>query len=357
MCTVPTLTLGNITTRLLFGNSVQALDVGGGLAVSGDLAGHLKTYDVSNPANPIVLGDLATGYPIMRVRLIDNVAYVVYDQKDGVAFDMVDLSVPAHPAIVVTAWDLYRPGSFNVGTYCVDGIGDYSFSPPNEYFTDASYAVQVSGGWGGLVMYLSDPKLDIVFPWGALRNMVRWYPAWYVHGIWDKFIDIVVDKNSRYLYAMTDSTLLILDPFGGNILSEWGEIGLIDLSSIEHAKLLKLIDGYAYVTTNNGVWIISLARLGTPDFGSDNDGDGKPDDIIGNFETRGPAYDMAIANGMAYVTDKDNGGISVVDISDPHAPAEIGVIGTDGEPLTVKAVGNTLYVGDSKGISVIEIEP
>ncbi|MBI5141187.1 MAG: Ig-like domain-containing protein [Nitrospirae bacterium] len=350
--TVAALPLANVVRRVVSGSQVQAFDTSGGLAVSGDMAGHLKTYDVSNPENPIVLGDLATGYPIMRVRLIDNVAYVVYNNNYGTAFDIVDLGDPAHPAIVVMALD-----SLGFGSYCVDGIDDYSFSPPNEYFTDASYAVQVSGGRGHLSIYLSDPKMDWFFAGGALRYPVRWYPAWYFHGIWDKFIDIVVDKNSRYLYAMTDSTLLILDPFDGDILSEWGEIGLIDLSIIGHAKRLKLIDGYAYVATNNGVGIISLARLGTPDFGSDNDGDGKPDDIIGNFETRGPAYDMAIANGVAYVTDKDNGGISVVDISDPYAPVEIGVIGTDGEPLTVKAVGNTLYVGNSKGISVIEIEP
>ena len=63
----------------------------------------------------------------------------------------------------------------------------------------------------------------------------------------------------------------------------------------------------------------------------------------------------AINGSYAYVGDGTNG-LRVVDVSDPHAPAIVGTLDTDGEAYGLTVVGNLVYLADkNSGIKIINV--
>jgi hypothetical protein len=350
--TVGPVNLGSVPPwpRLPFDHPVQALDINGALAAAGDDGGTVRLYDISTPANPLLLGELHTGYPVKRLRLAGDKLYVMQDRCCNIGFDIVDISDPANPVVVKSAYDF-----FSFRSYAMDAITDYAFPAPNASFQQASYSVAVSGGQDTITMFLEDPQMEYNYSGWVILYPLTYYPAWYF-GVHGNFREILIDPATRYLYAMTETTLLVFDVFNGDLF-DWNEIGRINTGFFGNANRMKIHDGYAYIATQSGLEILSLARLGSPDFGTDNNGDGIPDDIIGHAETHGAAGDLAVIGNLVYVPDSNNGGITVIDASNPSAPVETGAIRLDAGPYTLKAVQSVLFVGDSKGLSVIDLNP
>ncbi len=64
---------------------------------------------------------------------------------------------------------------------------------------------------------------------------------------------------------------------------------------------------------------------------------------------------VAVSGDTVYVADGD-GGVRVLDVSDPATPQEVGVYRTGGPAMAIAVVDNTLYVADfMQGLLVLDV--
>lgn len=96
----------------------------------------------------------------------------------------------------------------------------------------------------------------------------------------------------------------------------------------QSSTLPALVEG---VSVADGLVVAALGEAGIAVL------DGDSLDPTGSLELTGSAHAVAIGNGLAYVA-ASRGGLQVVDLSDPSAPALLGAVRSDGEVLGV-AIG------------------
>ncbi|MCX6600175.1 MAG: hypothetical protein NT025_01260 [bacterium] len=74
--------------------------------------------------------------------------------------------------------------------------------------------------------------------------------------------------------------------------------------------------------------------------------------LLGSYDTPGFARGVAVVGNYAYVAD---GGVRVINITNPVAPSEVGFCGTPGGALGVAVSGNYAYVAAWGGLRVVKI--
>jgi hypothetical protein len=102
-------------------------------------------------------------------------------------------------------------------------------------------------------------------------------------------------------------------------------------------------EGYAYVADGSaGLSVVDVSEPATPV-------------EVGSCDTPGYTWDVAIAGSYAYVADEGSG-LRVVDVSDPAAPVEVGSCETPGFSHSVAVVGDYAYVADGNaGLRVVDV--
>ena len=103
------------------------------------------------------------------------------------------------------------------------------------------------------------------------------------------------------------------------------------------------IDGdYAYVAAQGALSILDISNPASPV-------------QVGFFDTPGSAEGVAVSGSYVYVADWD-AGLRVIDMSDPTAPVEVGSLSTSGYASGVTVSGGYAYVADhGAGLSVIDV--
>ncbi len=76
--------------------------------------------------------------------------------------------------------------------------------------------------------------------------------------------------------------------------------------------------------------------------------------VIGRILIPAPVWDIALANGLAYVAN-GYGGLRVVDISDPAAPQEVGFYSSSWSALGVAVSGHYAYIAADTGLRIVDI--
>jgi hypothetical protein len=104
---------------------------------------------------------------------------------------------------------------------------------------------------------------------------------------------------------------------------------------------IEIADGLAYVVaaerTNTDTPTLSILDLSNPTAPVE----------IGVFDTPRGADDVEVVGGLAYITDDSFGGkLRIIDVSDPTAPVEIGSFDTVYKAADVEVVGNFAYLVD-----------
>jgi hypothetical protein len=127
------------------------------------------------------------------------------------------------------------------------------------------------------------------------------------------------------------------------------EVGkLNDSESGGTAKMLQgargvfVANNYAYVTasTDNGLTIIDITDPTTPrEVGQINDSEGG-----GTATTLDGAYGLYVVGDYAYVAANDDDGLSIIDVSDPSNPIEISQINSSGGEASVMNFARDVYV-------------
>ncbi|NQU05250.1 MAG: choice-of-anchor D domain-containing protein, partial [Calditrichaeota bacterium] len=76
---------------------------------------------------------------------------------------------------------------------------------------------------------------------------------------------------------------------------------------------------------------------------------------VGYYDTHGNAYDVAVSRDYAYVTDGSNGGLQIINVSDPENPDRTGSYNT-GQAKDIVVIGELVYLADyNRGFRIIDV--
>jgi hypothetical protein len=289
----------SITPVGQLGGSSHAVAVVGNRAYFG-MGSRLWVLDVSQPANPVLLGKSSAlpGIPL-GISVSGNYAYLACTG----GFQIVDISNPAAPV---------RVG----GLSYIAGINAYSVTVLGIY----AY-VGVSGGF--LDVYkISNPASP---------------------QDWGTFFD---DNLSGTGYGVaTDGThLYYADGANGFYI-----LGLTSPTSPNlrghlngFARGVAVANNYAYLVGESGLRVVNVSTPTAPV-------------VVGTCNTPGSATAIALAGNYAYVA-ADSAGLRIIDISNPAAPTLIGGYDTSGSSRNVALAGNYALVADlNRGLQMIDV--
>ena len=283
----------------------DALELATAVAVSGSYAyaassvSGFHVINISDPANPSFVGAYPIpGADIHNIYVAGNYAYIA-DGANGLR--IIDVTSPAAPYIADT---LDTPGT----AYDVYVVGNYAY---------------VAADNGGLhvvdIFNAADPTIV-----GSVMSTQPTTNFRSVHVAGD--YAFVLDYETAVLYkiniALPESPSVIgwcLVDFAGDIF----------------------VDGnYAYIATGgNGLQVVSIT--GTLS-------------VVGEVDTPGMAYGVAVVGDYAYVATSSSG-IQVVDVSTPSSPLLVGACNTSGYADEVKVTDSNVFVADGvMGLQIIE---
>lgn len=193
----------------------------------------VNVYDVSNPANPVLLNSLSNSYWPTRMIAKENYAYIV----DG-SLNVLDLSDPANPTQIGTtprfqAVDAVISGSYAYLACWSNWFNIYNISNPSnpvpvyKSYDDTYGSVAVSGNYAYLIGLYKLAVYDVSNPTNATRvasvNVPQGFICCNQHGF-------AVSKGYAYAYygygqsiyyLGESSPALSLTPTGNNVVCSW----------------------------------------------------------------------------------------------------------------------------------------
>ncbi len=258
---------------------------------------HMLLLDVSDPANPTLLGDYASDSYLETAVIVGATAFLTAGTG---GLEVVDVTNPAAPV--------------RIGQYVTPGV--------------AKGIVVQNGIAYVTVMQDGLHLLDVQNP-AALQQLGLYAYA--------NIGDAVQVSQGRALIAGKDKNLVILDvtqpeePTWQGVFDGPGS-----------PTRLRLQGAHAFVTdAEDGLWILDISD---------------PAHIapLSVFDTPDIPQNVTVGDGLAYVADGDSG-LQILDVSDASQPALVGSYDTAGYAFDV-AISNTLaYVADGPRLSVIDV--
>jgi hypothetical protein len=296
-------------------------------------------YDVSDPVNPVIAGDLLIDGVYLGVQIDGNYAFV--SAHSGL--EVFDISDPTNP--------IHVGGEDSVGNIQdLVIIGDYAFiasynqtvfvydlsDPTNPQFADVIPTPEHSRGItsDGDYVYVADSRdglrvLDVSNPLNGFETGYCSPPNLIYH--------VALQDEHAYLVHNNDG-FAIVDISDPATPVETGSLELYQ-TSYEVA-----VDGdYAYVTTcfYEDLLVIDVSDPTSPT-------------LLTTVEIDGHWRGIVVDGDYAYIADSV-AGLHIVDISNPAEPAEIGVVQAD-YAYDVSVSGGYAFVADlNTGFHVIDV--
>jgi len=317
-------------------NGAQGLNISGSyLYIVGYADDALSIIDISNPTTPIEVGVIkddgqggtATALDGPRdVVVLGNYAYVIASNDDSLS--ILDISNPTTPTEVGvikddtqggTATSMNNPWQLAIaGHYAYvlgkddDALSIIDISDPT---TPTEVGVIKDDGQGGTATALDDPRGLITIG----------HYAYIVSSI----------SDSLSIIDISDSTT----PTEVGVIQDDGQGGTA--TALDGPTGLKVLGSYAYITSygSTSLSIIDISDPTTPTEAGviKDDGQGGTATVL-DWPER-----IDVSGDYAYVTsydgNNDDDAISIIDISDPTTPTEVGVIKDDGHTLGGTATG------------------
>ncbi|NOY05996.1 MAG: DUF1565 domain-containing protein [Chlorobi bacterium] len=302
---------GLLHTKLtdLSGNRYpQALYVQGGYAYIGCSDGlWLLIVDVSNPNNPRATAkmeiDSRPYRTINSLHVFSSRAYLTTTNSERHLI-AIDVSDPANP----TEGNKYASPS---DVLWVQSAEDYL------------YAASALGLW---IYDMADP---------GNPALVKFYPDW--AGMQRIFL------RGNYLFGFgwgTNGRVRILDVSDAGHVVERSVYQPRDGTPVE----IYVTSGYAYLIVRGSEYKLEIVDISDPT---------KPVYVSGTT-LPGRGKDLFVKEGntfsyVAYTVDTQNQGFQVIDVSNPQSPLLLGTAQTAGEPMSLWAVEDTVYIGSNTG--------
>lgn len=354
------------------GGPTQAIAVAGNYAYVG-VGSRLTVLDISTPSSPQELGSSAPFDAAVRnVEAIGNTAFVT---AGGAGLYLLDISNPAQPTIIGN----YKSSGYTEGmtadgnyAYVADGpdglrivdITDrahpmevssvYKLNYSFDVTVDGGYAYIAAAGAGLLVADISDPthpkEISSYGLYGYAYGIAKLGSTIYVADGWEglQVIDVSDPTEPQSIgsyntpgWAMDVATagdmLYMADASGGlRVLNVADKSKVMEVGSFPtpdgHSGHLSVSGNTIYMAdTHLGVHIVDVSAPSEPH-------------RVGLYSPMGYAQAVAIANGYAYVAALDYG-FRVIDLADLTHPREVATLATDLPSKTVTISGTTVYLG------------
>ena len=288
----------------------------------------LAIYDVSNPANPMFVGNYPTVGHAKSVQVVGNLAYV----GTG-GLEIIDVSNPSAPAklggvFFGTAYSVRVVGNLAYVAANIAGVVAVDISDPSHPVvrgalpnSAGAYDVRVEGNRAFAATWLDGFRIyDISLPDKPVAVGV--FPAACSH--------VAVNLGTAYL-AVGGAGVLMLDVRNPAKPVELGRYpGPGDFMHVE------VVDGLVYAGSlgNDGVHVVDVSQPAAPT-------------RVGILPTFGGAH-FQVMNGTAYVGGNDSG-LQIIDCRQPAKPERLGAIDTVGLAQAVTVAGDLAFVAAGAG--------
>lgn len=313
---------------------------------SANHGGLLKVVDVSNPANPVWVGDHYTrGDDAMGVVLSGNLAYVAVFGDNTLnpgGLKVLDVSNPASAVPLGSVSSYYPKGVAVSGTYA--------------YLTDAAAGLKV--------ISVDNPTNPVTV--GGGYETFGFGPAavldHYAYVVNRSSMEIINFNDPRkpfrvttYLGIYSGMNIAISGRYGC-VVCDWedgdGGLQMIDLSNPEAPVTVGActIPGAAYgvAVRSNLVFAASMAGLQIVDVS--NPTNPVP---LASYDT-GYAVDVAVSGNLAFVVDAEED-VKIMDVHDPAHPLCLGIYESQ-DPLAVAVSGQHAFIADAmEGLLILDV--
>ena len=337
----PSTDVENIEFVRQIGGTKTAVAVQGGYAYIAELD-QLSILDVSNPANPIVVGTSPQiPFGIKDVAVEGDYAYVL---NIGRSLFIIDISDPAAPqttsSYFINAGSLSSVSLFVAGNYVYIASDYYGLhiidvanpSDPQEIgFLDipgeSIYDVVVAGDHA-YALDTSNNRLNIIDVTNPSQpNLVGFYDT----------MSFTYMVSGDYLYIGEDNGLRIVNIANPSVPIETGFV-----ATLERVQNVVVAGTYAYVTDWPGtLTVINVADPTQPI-------------VLGQLSL--PLYgidEIAVDGSYAYVL---SNGLHIVDVTSPITPTWVGLYDTPTSAMAVAVAGNYVYaLYDTDGLHIYNV--
>jgi hypothetical protein len=268
-------------------------------ANSGD--GTLSILEVSNPAQPAILVELASPHPTFALGgardafVSGSTAYVT--AADDNALNIMDVSDPADPQLLALLRDGESGFDRLAGAWSVFVSGNTAY-------------VSATGDDALTIIDVSNPSAPVKL--AELGDEVGGFTK--LAGARDVF----VDGDTAYVTAADDHALTIIDvsnPAAPVLLAE-----IVDetggFTKLAGAREVFVLDGVAYVTADedDALNLIDVGNPSSPALLSE------VVDGVGGFNRLDGAAGVHVSGSIAMVTAEGDAAVSMIDVSNPAAP-------------------------------------
>ncbi len=343
----------------------------------------LLLLDVSDAANPELLGKLSTTYPAKLVRIKDN--YVYFADR---GLFVVDISDPANPNVVkeFTRIGFLPPDPIQLE---ISGNQLHTIASTNGYriydITDPAQTKQiyVNKDVSSLrALFVSDNKAHILGgqQWRIFDVSDPTAPK-LLSTTYEKSENLFVSGNYAYL-LFPDGPAGLDDQFRVYDVSDPASPKLIVSVPSDELFLAKIVikDGYAYLARRAFFTVWSVSNPGDPKVIFNDGMGGKPTSLVvdQNYlyvtNTYGfKVYDISDLSSPVQVSEIDsiyaanlfkydkylytfgNARLRIWDVSDPKAIKHMSVRTIGAIPFEILVHGNYVYFTDNRGISVLDL--
>lgn len=358
-----------------------------GVAVAGDMAyiadgsSGLRVIDISDPANPVFSGAMATYNSANAVEVAGNYAYVA-DGTAGLTVCNIAypgpgpsqvFDTPGYAQDVAIAGDYAYVADGDSGLYVLDITNELPTYAGNIPTLDYASGVDVQGNYayvadddsGLVVIDISHPPDPVIVgrydtPYWAMYVEVSGdyaFVADYGSGL--QIIDVSDPTDPEFAGSCdTDGNAYKLNVSGDYVYVAdlHGGLAVIDVSTpsnptLVHSHVLSdspadvaVAGECAFVAAYYGTFhVLEICeRLDSPAY-------------LTSIATPGNAYGIAVQGDYAYVADWYSG-LHIFDISDPTNPSFAGTYDTASRAKAVEVSGNYAYVADSdSGVVVVDV--
>jgi len=289
---------------------VRGLDVKNNIVYAAvHTAGGIQVIDFSSPSTPFEAGFLPMGSEssVYDVLMEDNRAYVAGSWQYGLV--VLNSSTPASPTVL---------GSYNTPNIASNLVKSGQY-------------VYVSDMWDnpGVVV------VNVTNPANPQLQTTLSVPGTAIKGLW-------IDSNRLFVSSLTALSIFSLsNPASPTLLGSY-----FQRDALGHPWGVRAKDGYLYVSDfRMGLKIFDIADPSNPMY-------------LGKYRISTEAEGVEVRGNVAYVCSSWGNGIEVIDLSDRNHPDLIVKITLPGSGSVkkAKASGNYLYtVGSEGGVFVLEI--
>ena len=320
----------------------------------------LAIYDVTNPSRPVQLGFYATAHPAEAVKVSCDAAWVVETRFENAVsrgfIEMIDVTNPQAPVKVgeyQTERGIFDMQVINTRAYIgSEGLEIVEFATPQNparlgrYAANSVVGIHVVGTRAHLAVGENGMEIiDVTDP----ANLVR-LGAFETEGFTRR---VHVAGNYAYLsvrHAVGNMDVQIIDVSAPNSPTAAG-----GYKTWSDAPLLRVSGDYAYV-----LW---LRWSGTHNVGNleilDVTAPTNPVPVgaaeIEAYGTSGLMGGFAVSGDHVYLA-AQNGGLQILDVSDPTHPLHPETPTTSGTATDVHVVGNYAFVADGfSGLRVLDV--